>query len=115
MTNEITFLAAAAELTTIAKTAQEIAKELRQMAEERATELARAWQEGVVGDMPLELSEEETAALAELLTEPIEREHYPHSLRVRLFRSLLAKLREAPTAEPRPREQRSLAIKSRRR
>jgi hypothetical protein len=52
--------------------------------------------------MPLELSEEETAALAELLTELIERDHCPHSLRVRLFRSLLAKLREAPIVDPQP-------------
>jgi hypothetical protein len=52
--------------------------------------------------MHLDLSDEETAALAQELHDIIENDRYPFSHRVRTLRAILAKLRPEPIREPLP-------------
>jgi hypothetical protein len=52
--------------------------------------------------MNLDLSDEETAALAQELHEIIENDRYPFSPRIRTLRTVLAKLRPEPVREPLP-------------
>jgi hypothetical protein len=49
--------------------------------------------------MTLDLTEEETAALAQLLSNTIDADHYPLSPRIQLLKGILAKIR--PEATPR--------------
>jgi|HubBroStandDraft_6_1064221.scaffolds.fasta_scaffold1061833_2 hypothetical protein len=51
----------------------------------------------------LDLTDEETAALARLLHNAIDGDRYPLSSRVQLLRGILAKIRPAPAREPLPR------------
>jgi hypothetical protein len=52
--------------------------------------------------MTLDLTEEETAALARLLTNTIDTDHYPLSPRIQLLKGILAKIRREPKPEPLP-------------
>jgi hypothetical protein len=52
--------------------------------------------------MPLDLTEEETDALARLLSRTIDEDRYPLSPRVQLLKGILAKIRPEPTREPLP-------------
>jgi hypothetical protein len=50
----------------------------------------------------LDLTDEETAALARLLHNAIDGDRYPLSSRVQLLRGILAKIRPEPAREPLP-------------
>jgi hypothetical protein len=50
----------------------------------------------------LDLSDEETATLAQELHEIVENDRYPFSPRIRTLRGILAKLRPEPVREPLP-------------
>ena len=52
--------------------------------------------------MTLDLSDEETAALARLLTTTIGDDRYPLSPRIQTFKAILAKIRPEPVREPLP-------------
>ena len=52
--------------------------------------------------MTLDLTEDETAALARLLTNTIDADRYPLSPRIQLLTGILAKIRPEPTREPLP-------------
>ena len=52
--------------------------------------------------MTLDLTEEETAALARLLTNTIDADRYPLSPRIRLLKGILAKIRPESAREPLP-------------
>jgi hypothetical protein len=52
--------------------------------------------------MPLDLTDDETAALAALLTRTIEDDPYPLSPRLSPLKSIVAKLRPEPVREPLP-------------
>ena len=52
--------------------------------------------------MTLDLTEEETAALARLLTNTIDADRYPLSPRIQLLKGILAKIRPEPKPEPSP-------------
>jgi len=52
--------------------------------------------------MPRDLSDEETAALAQELHDLVENARYPFSPRIRTLRGVLAKLRPEPVREPLP-------------
>jgi hypothetical protein len=52
--------------------------------------------------MPLDLSDEETAALTQELHDIIESDRYPFSPRILTLRGILAKLRPEPVREPLP-------------
>ena len=52
--------------------------------------------------MTLDLTEEETAALARLLTNTIDADHYPLSPRIQLLKGILAKIRPESAREPFP-------------
>jgi hypothetical protein len=52
--------------------------------------------------MTLDLTEEETAALARLLSRTIDEDRYPLSPRIRLLKGILAKIRPEPAREPLP-------------
>ena len=52
--------------------------------------------------MHLDLLDEEAAALIRELSDIIERDRYPLSLRIRTLRAILAKLRPEPVREPLP-------------
>jgi hypothetical protein len=52
--------------------------------------------------MPLDLTEEETDALARLLSRTIDEDRYPLSPRVQLLKGILAKIRPEPAREPLP-------------
>ena len=52
--------------------------------------------------MNLDLSDEETAALAQELHDIVENDRYPFSPRIRTLRGILAKLRPEPVREPLP-------------
>jgi hypothetical protein len=46
--------------------------------------------------MELELTDDETAALERLLSDAIDRDHYPLSPRIKVLRSILGKIRPEP-------------------
>jgi len=52
--------------------------------------------------MHLDLSDEETAALAQELHDIVENDRYPFSPRIRTVRAILSKLRPEPVREPLP-------------
>ena len=52
--------------------------------------------------MTLDLTEEETAALARLLTKTIDADRYPLSPRIQLLKGMLAKIRPEPERQPLP-------------
>jgi hypothetical protein len=52
--------------------------------------------------MQLDLTDEETAALAQELHNTVENNRYPFSHRIRALRAILAKLRPEPVREPLP-------------
>ena len=52
--------------------------------------------------MTLDLTEEETAALARLLTNTIDADRYPLSPRIQLLKGILAKIRPEPERERLP-------------
>jgi hypothetical protein len=52
--------------------------------------------------MMLDLTDEETDALATLLRRTIDEDRYPLSLRVQALNAILAKLRPEPAREPLP-------------
>jgi len=52
--------------------------------------------------MTLELTDEETDALARLLSRTIDDDRYPLSLRVQLLKAILTKIRPEPVREPLP-------------
>jgi hypothetical protein len=52
--------------------------------------------------MHLDLSDEETAALAQKLHDIVENDRYPFSPRIRTLRGILAKLRPEPVRKPLP-------------
>jgi hypothetical protein len=52
--------------------------------------------------MTLDLTEEETDAIAKLLSRTIDDDRYPISPRIRTLRGILAKLRPDPAREPSP-------------
>jgi hypothetical protein len=52
--------------------------------------------------MTLDLSDEETAALARLLTTTIDDDRYPLSPRVQALKAILAKIRPEPVRQPLP-------------
>jgi hypothetical protein len=52
--------------------------------------------------MNLDLTDEETTALARLLSDTIDRDRFPLSPRVRTLKAILAKLRPEPVREPLP-------------
>jgi len=52
--------------------------------------------------MTLDLSDEETAALARLLTTTIDDDRYPFSRRIRTLKAILAKIRPEPVRQPLP-------------
>ena len=54
------------------------------------------------GVMTLDLTEEETAALARLLTNTIDADRYPLSRRIQLLKGILAKIRPEPERQPLP-------------
>jgi hypothetical protein len=52
--------------------------------------------------MPLDLTEEETAALATLLRRTIDDDRYPLSPRIQTLKAILAKIRHEPVRPPLP-------------
>jgi hypothetical protein len=52
--------------------------------------------------MPLDLTDDETAALARLLSETIDGDRYPLSLRILTLKAILAKIRPEPVRKPLP-------------
>jgi hypothetical protein len=52
--------------------------------------------------MQLDLSDEESAALARLLTNTIDADRYPLSPRVQTLKAILGKIRPEPAREPLP-------------
>ena len=52
--------------------------------------------------MTLDLTEEETDALARLLSRTIDDDRYPLSPRIQLLKAILAKIRPEPVREPLP-------------
>ena len=52
--------------------------------------------------MQLDLTDEEIAALARLLTNTIDADRYPLSPRVQTLKAILAKIRPEPAREPMP-------------
>jgi len=52
--------------------------------------------------MQLELTDEETAALAQELHDIVENDRYPFSPRIRTLRGILGKIRPEPVREPLP-------------
>jgi len=52
--------------------------------------------------MPLDLTDEETAALERLLSETINGDRYPLSPRILTLKAILAKIRPEPVREPLP-------------
>jgi hypothetical protein len=52
--------------------------------------------------MVLDLTEEETAALARLLRRTIDDDRYPLSLRIQTLKAILSKIRPEPVREPLP-------------
>jgi hypothetical protein len=52
--------------------------------------------------MTLDLTEDETAALARLLTSTIDADRYPLSPRIQLLKDILGKIRPEPAREPLP-------------
>ena len=52
--------------------------------------------------MPLDLTDDETAALARLLSETIDSDRYPLSLRILTLKAILAKIRPEPARKPLP-------------
>jgi hypothetical protein len=52
--------------------------------------------------MPLDLTDDETAALTQELHDIVENDRYPFSPRIRTLRGILAKLRPEPVREPLP-------------
>ena len=52
--------------------------------------------------MILDLTEEETDALARLLSRTIDADRYPLSPRIQTLRAILGKIRPEPTREPLP-------------
>jgi hypothetical protein len=52
--------------------------------------------------MMLDLTEEETAALAKLLSRTIDDDRYPLSPRIQILKGILAKIRPEPAREPLP-------------
>jgi hypothetical protein len=52
--------------------------------------------------MQLDLTDEEIAALARLLTNTIDADRYPLSPRIQTLKGILAKLRPEPVREPLP-------------
>lgn len=52
--------------------------------------------------MMLDLTEQETAALARLLSNAIDADRFPLSPRVQTLNAILAKIRPEPTREPLP-------------
>jgi len=52
--------------------------------------------------MNLDLTDEETAALARLLSKTIDADRYPLSPRVQMLKAILAKIRPEPAREPLP-------------
>jgi hypothetical protein len=52
--------------------------------------------------MTLDLTEDETAALARLLTSTIDADRYPLSPRIQLLKGILGKIRPEPAREPLP-------------
>ena len=50
----------------------------------------------------IDLTEEETAALARLLSQTIDADRYPLSPRIQLLKGILAKTRPEPAREPLP-------------
>ena len=52
--------------------------------------------------MTLDLTEEETGALAKLLSRTIDDDRYPLSPRVQTLKAILAKIRPEPPREPLP-------------
>jgi hypothetical protein len=52
--------------------------------------------------MPLDLSDEEAAALTQELDDIVESDKYPFSPRIRTLTAILAKLRPEPVREPLP-------------
>jgi hypothetical protein len=52
--------------------------------------------------MQLDLIEEETAALTQLLTNTIDADRYPLSPRIQTLKGILAKIRPEPAGEPMP-------------
>ena len=52
--------------------------------------------------MQLDLSDEETTALARLLIDTIDGDRYPLSPRVQMLKGILAKIRPEPMREPLP-------------
>jgi len=52
--------------------------------------------------MPLDLTDEETAAIEQLLTETIDDDRYPLSPRILTLKAILAKIRPEPVRAPLP-------------
>jgi hypothetical protein len=52
--------------------------------------------------MTLDLTEEETEALARLLSRTIDDDHYPLSPRIQTLKAILGKIRPEPMREPPP-------------
>jgi hypothetical protein len=52
--------------------------------------------------MPLDLTDDETAALARLLSETIEGDRYPLSPRIQTLKAILGKIRPEPVRKPLP-------------
>jgi hypothetical protein len=52
--------------------------------------------------MTLDLTDEETAALAQLLSQTIDADRYPLSLRILTLKAILAKIRPEPVRKPLP-------------
>ena len=52
--------------------------------------------------MILDLTEEETAALARLLTNTVDADRHPLSPRIQLLKGMLAKIRPEPERQPLP-------------
>jgi hypothetical protein len=52
--------------------------------------------------MPLDLTEEETTALARLLSRTIDDDRYPLSPRIQTLKAILGKIRPEPVREPLP-------------
>jgi hypothetical protein len=50
--------------------------------------------------MQLDLADDETAALAPLLSDAVDRDRYPLSPRVKTLKGILAKIRPEPKREP---------------
>jgi len=50
--------------------------------------------------MSLDLTEEETAALARLLGQTIDNDRYPRSPRIQLLKGIFTKIRPEPAREP---------------